>query len=116
MPYPTHARRLAPVALSVCCAALAVASPAGTAPARSPMSGPSRRPTPAVRKPARPDRRNEPRQVLDIQKLQIVDVDKYPNAIPTCDVLVVGGGLGGVAAAEALARQGATVILTEPTS
>ena len=31
-------------------------------------------------------------------------------------MLVVGGGLGGVAAAEALARQGVTVILTEPTS
>lgn len=41
---------------------------------------------------------------------------KYPNIIPTCDVLIVGGGLGGVAAAEAAARAGMTVILTEPTS
>jgi hypothetical protein len=36
--------------------------------------------------------------------------------VPTCQVLVIGGGLGGVAAAEDLARQGVSVILTEPTS
>jgi hypothetical protein len=51
-----------------------------------------------------------------VEKLVIREAGKYPNSIPTCDVLVVGGGLGGVAAAEALARQGRTVILTEPTS
>src|SRR5688572_23374337 len=33
-----------------------------------------------------------------------------------CDVLVVGGGLGGVAAALAAARLGTTVIITEETS
>ena len=54
--------------------------------------------------------------VLDIEKLRPVRAGKEPNIIPTCDVLVVGGGLGGVAAAEALAGQGITVILTEPTS
>ncbi len=56
------------------------------------------------------------RQVLDVEKLRSVPAPRLPNVIPTCDVLVVGGGLGGVAAAEALARQGVTVILTEPTS
>jgi hypothetical protein len=57
------------------------------------------------------------RQVLDIEKLRAVAAGRFPdNAGPTCDVLVVGGGLGGVAAAEALARQGVSVILTEPTS
>lgn len=63
-----------------------------------------------------PAPRATPRRVLDIEKLRAVEVAKYPNVIPTCDVLVVGGGLGGVAAAEALVRQGATVILTEPTA
>jgi hypothetical protein len=56
------------------------------------------------------------RDVLDVEKLREVRAAKNPNVIPTCDVLVVGGGLGGVAAAEALARSGVTVILTEPTS
>jgi hypothetical protein len=57
-----------------------------------------------------------PRTVLDIEKLRAVTAGKNPQAILTADVLVVGGGLGGCAAAEALARQGVTVILTEPTS
>lgn len=57
-----------------------------------------------------------PTEVLDIQKLRAVQVAKSPNSIITCDALVVGGGLGGVAAAEALARQGFTVVLSEPTS
>ncbi|MFN3652076.1 MAG: FAD-dependent oxidoreductase [Armatimonadota bacterium] len=56
------------------------------------------------------------RRVLDVEKLRIVTASPRPNAIPTCDVLVMGGGLGGVAAAEALAKQGRTVILAEPTS
>lgn len=55
-------------------------------------------------------------RVLDIEQLRTVAHGRFPNAIPTCDVLVVGGGLGGVAAAEAAARAGMTVILTEPTS
>src|SRR3569833_3828728 len=57
-----------------------------------------------------------PSDVLDIQNLQAAPAGKYPNSIPTCDALVIGGGLGGVAAAEALARQGMTVIMTEPTA
>jgi hypothetical protein len=72
-----------------------------------------------VRKPA-PRRGSlpaaKPREALDIEKLRVFRAGKYPNAVPTCDVLVVGGGLGGVAAVEALVRQGMTVILTEPTS
>jgi len=70
-------------------------------------------PAPAAPRPSAPPRE---RRVLDVQKLRAVDAGKYPNVIPTCDVLVVGGGMGGVAAAEALVRQGKTVILTEPTS
>lgn len=70
---------------------------------------------PAVRA-KRPVKKSPPRQVLDIEKLKTVPVGKYPNAVLTCDVVVVGGGLGGVAAAEALAKLGHTVILTEPTA
>lgn len=55
------------------------------------------------------------RRVLDIEKLRAVAAGRFPSDVPTCDVLVVGGGLGGVAAAEALARQGVSVILSEPT-
>jgi hypothetical protein len=56
-------------------------------------------------------------RVLDIEKRRIVEADKkVSDATLTCDVLVVGGGLGGVAAAEAAAARGFTVILTEPTS
>ncbi len=58
----------------------------------------------------------EQRRVLDIEKLRAVPAGRAPNDVPTCDVLVMGGGLGGVAAAEALARQGVSVILVEPTS
>jgi hypothetical protein len=57
-----------------------------------------------------------PPAVLDIEYLRSVPVGRNPNRIPTADVLVIGGGLGGVAAAEALAGQGVSVILTEPTS
>ena len=39
-----------------------------------------------------------------------------PESTLSCDVLVVGGGTGGVAAAEALARNKMSVIVTEPTS
>lgn len=55
------------------------------------------------------------RRALDIQKLSVVTAGRFPNRIATCDVLVVGGGVGGCAAAEALARLGRSVILAEPT-
>jgi len=56
-------------------------------------------------------------RVLDIERLRIVASHPLPSdAGPTCDVLVIGGGTGGVAAAEAAMRQGYSVILTEPTS
>lgn len=57
-------------------------------------------------------------RVLDIERRRIVHVaPSVPNAdYDTCDVLVLGGGLGGVAAAEAAAADGATVIIVEPTS
>ena len=54
--------------------------------------------------------------MLDIENLRVVPAGRLPNDVPTCQVLVVGGGLGGVAAAEDLARAGVSVILTEPTS
>ncbi len=98
-----------PVPLLLSTALLAAAAGVTAAPRTRPSSrpSPSRKPAPA---PAPPDR------VLDIQKLRIVTAPRHPNQVLTCDTLVVGGGLGGVAAAEALARQGMTVILTEPTS
>jgi hypothetical protein len=55
------------------------------------------------------------RQALDIEKLRVVAAQRFPRRVPTCDVLVVGGGVGGCAAAEALARRGRSVILVEPT-
>jgi hypothetical protein len=55
-------------------------------------------------------------RVLDIEKRRVVTAEtKVSDATLTCDVLIVGGGLGGVAAAEAAAARGFTVILTEPT-
>jgi hypothetical protein len=57
-----------------------------------------------------------PTPVLDIQKLRIVTPATHPSRVLTCDVLVVGGGLGGVAATEALLGQGRSVVLAEPTS
>lgn len=82
-------------------AAAALAAPAAAAPARKPAPKPKPSPIPPV---------------LDVEKLRAVVPDRYPQRIYTCDVLVLGGGLGGVAAAEALAGRGHTVILTEPTS
>ncbi len=67
--------------------------------------------TPPNRPPSAPGRR-----VVDIEKLRVVTAGRFPSDVPTCQVLVVGGGLGGVAAAEDLARAGVSVILTEPTS
>jgi hypothetical protein len=55
-------------------------------------------------------------RVLDIEKRRVVASRPLPSdAGPTCDVLVIGGGVGGVAAAEAVARRGVSVILVEPT-
>lgn len=56
------------------------------------------------------------RRVADIENLRVVNAPRFPNDVPTCQVLVVGGGLGGVAAAEAAAEAGMSVILTEQTS
>ncbi|MGO8669821.1 MAG: FAD-dependent oxidoreductase [Capsulimonadaceae bacterium] len=56
------------------------------------------------------------RQVVDYENLRVVTAPAALNRVPTCQVLVVGGGLGGVAAAEVLAERGVSVILTEPTS
>ena len=56
------------------------------------------------------------RRVLDVERLRAVTAPRFPSDVPTCQALVVGGGLGGVAAAEVLARRGISVILTEPTS
>ncbi len=56
------------------------------------------------------------RTALDIERLRVVTAGRFPNDVPTCQALVVGGGLGGVAAAEDLARQGVSVILTESSS
>ncbi|MBV9852536.1 MAG: FAD-dependent oxidoreductase, partial [Armatimonadetes bacterium] len=71
-------------------------------------------PFPALSPPNRPF--SAPgRRVLDIERLRVVPAPRFPNDVPTCQALVVGGGLGGVAAAEDLARAGVTVILTEPT-
>ncbi len=56
------------------------------------------------------------RRVVDVQNLRVVAAGRFPSDTPTCQVLVIGGGLGGVAAAEDLARQGISVILTEANS
>ena len=57
-------------------------------------------------------------RVLDIERRRIVHVAQaVPNSdFDICDVLVLGGGVGGVAAAEAAASDGASVIVVEPTS
>jgi hypothetical protein len=54
--------------------------------------------------------------ILDVQERRAVTPDAAPTGPPlACDVLVAGGGVGGVAAATALLAQGLRVILTEPT-
>ncbi|MDX1934158.1 MAG: FAD-dependent oxidoreductase [Capsulimonadales bacterium] len=56
------------------------------------------------------------RRVLDIEKRRVVAAAPRPTDTgPTCDVLIIGGGTGGVAAAEAAALRGVSVILVEPT-
>ncbi len=98
---------------------LALSSPvlAGAGGRNRPQRQPAPAPPPAPHRAVRPNTGAPARrEVLDIQNLRVAPAPRFPNDIPTCDVLVVGGGLGGVAAAEALARRGRSVILTEPTS
>lgn len=111
--------RTLPLALlAAAVAGLPASLPAHAAPARRP---PKRRakPTPAA-KPKKPlpapRPASPPREVIDFEKLRVIPHGRFPNSILTCDVLIVGGGLGGVAAAEAAVKRGMTVILTEPTS
>lgn len=55
-------------------------------------------------------------RVLDIEKRRIVTSEREPSeSMQYCDVLIIGGGVGGVAAAEAAAKRGVSVILVEPT-
>jgi hypothetical protein len=56
------------------------------------------------------------RRVADIPKLRVVLAGRFPNDTPTVQALIIGGGLGGVAAAEDLARQGISCIITEQSS
>lgn len=58
----------------------------------------------------------KPIRVLDVEKRRVVTGRALPSeAGPTCDVLIIGGGTGGVAAAYSAARRGVSVILVEPT-
>jgi hypothetical protein len=54
---------------------------------------------------------------LDVQHLRVVParIDERPERETECEVLVVGGGMGGVAAALAAARSGRSVVLVEET-
>ena len=55
--------------------------------------------------------------VLDVQRMRVVPsrANEPPDREIECEVLVVGGGMGGVAAALAAARAGRSVLLTEET-
>lgn len=55
-------------------------------------------------------------ELLDIQHGRVVPIhDQSPARSLACDVLIVGGGLGGVAAALAACDRGRTVVLTDET-
>src|SRR5436190_2984184 len=56
-------------------------------------------------------------QLLDVQRMRLVSgrASEPPDRETECEVLVVGGGMGGVAAALAAARAGRSVLLTEET-
>jgi FAD dependent oxidoreductase len=54
-------------------------------------------------------------EVLDVQGMRIVEVPEAPAPETVCEVLVVGGGMGGAAAALAAARMGCHVLLAEET-
>src|SRR5260370_41957951 len=55
--------------------------------------------------------------VLDVQRMRVVPsrANEPPDGEIEGEVLVVGGGMGGVAAALAAARAGRSVLLTEET-
>src|SRR5439155_10047238 len=55
--------------------------------------------------------------LLDVQNTRVVPsrASEPPEREMECEVLIVGGGMGGVAAALAMARVGRTVLLTEET-
>src|SRR2546427_7231319 len=61
-----------------------------------------------------PDRE---RTVLDVQRMRVAPsrASEPPDGEVECEVLVAGGGMGGVAAALAAARAGRSVLLTEET-
>ena len=54
-------------------------------------------------------------EVLDVQRLRVVPVPQVDAAVTECEVLIVGGGMGGVAAALAATSLGRQVLLTEET-
>jgi len=56
-------------------------------------------------------------RVTDVQNMDVIEVDDRhpPTELVDVEVLIVGGGLGGVAAAIAACRAGRTVCLTEET-
>src|SRR5438128_762955 len=55
--------------------------------------------------------------ILDVQHLRVVPsrASEPPDRETACEVLIVGGGMGGVAAALAAARAGRSVVLAEET-
>src|SRR5438876_2825634 len=55
--------------------------------------------------------------VLDVQRMRVMPgrAGEPPDRELECEVLVAGGGMGGVAAALAAARAGRSVLLTEET-
>jgi hypothetical protein len=64
-----------------------------------------------------PQRPTPNTQLLDVQRLRLARsrAGEPPDRLIECEVLVVGGGMGGVAAALAAARAGRSVLLTEET-
>src|SRR5436190_23514323 len=56
-------------------------------------------------------------QLLDVQRLRVAPsrAGEPPDRETECEVLIVGGGMGGVAAALAAARAGRAVLLAEET-
>ncbi len=65
----------------------------------------------------RPGRGVETDSIVDFQKLRLVEEPRSaaPDDRLECDILIAGGGLGGVAAALGACERGRTVVLTEET-